>query len=145
MSLTSALVFELGAHAGVSGKVSTRIYIGRAPGGAAPTFPMLIVDLVDSEQVMTLGGAVPLARYLYDIDVVATTYAEVRDTAEQVRLLLHGNTGDAAFGDTGKTVDVREIVLTNMGDSRDGPDDASDRPVFVRNMSVSIWWRQPTS
>ena len=144
MSLTRALIFELGAHAGVSGNVSTRIYISRPP-RESPTYPMLIVDLVDSEQVMTLGGAVALARYTYDIDVEARTYAEARDTAEQVRLLLHGNTGDAAFGDTGKTVDVREIVLTNMGDSRDGPDDASDRPVFVRNMSVSIWWRQPTS
>ena len=144
MSLTRALIFELGADAGVSGKVSTRIYIARPP-RESPTYPMLIVDLVDSEQVMTLGGSVPLARWMYDIDVEARTYAEVRDTAEQVRLLLHGNTGDANFGDTGKTVDVREIVLSGMGDSRDGPDDASDRPVFVRNMSFSIWWRQPTS
>ena len=60
MSLTSALVFELGAHAGVSGKVSTRIYIARPP-RESPTYPMLIVDLVDSEHVMTLGGAAALA------------------------------------------------------------------------------------
>ena len=144
MSLTRALIFELGAHAGVSGKVSTRIYISRPP-RESPTYPMLIVDLADTQSVTTMDGKAGLAMYSYDIDVEARTYAEVRDTAEQVRLLLHGNTGDAAFGDTGKTVDVREIVLTNMGDSRDGPDDASDRPVFVRNMSVSIWWRQPTS
>ena len=144
MSLTSALVFELGAHAGVSGKVSTRIYISRPP-RESPTYPMLIVDLVDSEQVMTLGGAAALARYTYDIDVEARTYAEVRDTAEQVRILLDGNTGDAAFGDTGETVDVKSITFQGMSDSRDGPDDASDRPVFVRNMAFDIWWAEPTS
>ncbi|MCH7872241.1 MAG: hypothetical protein IID33_11130 [Planctomycetes bacterium] len=106
---------------------------------------MLIVDLADSQHVTTMDGKAGLAMYSYDIDVVATTYAEVRDTAEQVRILLDGNTGDATFGDTGETVDVKSITFQGMSDSRDGPDDASDRPVFVRNMAFDIWWAEPTS
>ena len=144
MSLTRALIFELGADAGVSGKVSTRIYIARPP-RESPTYPMLIVDLADSQHVTTMDGKAGLAMYSYDIDVEARSYVELNDTAEQVRLLLDGNTGDATFGDTGKTVDVKSITLQGMSDSRDGPDDASDRPVFVRNMAFDIWWAESTS
>ncbi|HDZ21936.1 hypothetical protein LCGC14_0714630 [marine sediment metagenome] len=144
MSLTRALIYELEQDSGVSGKVSDRIFIGR-PSRESPTYPMLIVDLTDTQHVTTNDGKAGLAMYTYDIEVEARTYEELNDTAKTVRILLDGNTGDATFGETAKTVDVKSITLQGQSDSKDGPDDGSDRPVFVRTMTFDIWWAESTS
>ena len=147
MSLQRALIYELVQDSGVSAKVSTRVYPIRPPRGQATKYPLLLVNLRDSEHGSTSSGADGLAMYSYEITVEAETYGELEATAKTVRVLLHGNTGDDSFGDlaNSKSVEVLSITASGTRDSYDGPSDGSDRGVYVRELDFDIWWREPTS
>lgn len=145
MSLESALHYELVNDSDVSAKVSTRVYAIKPPHGVATKYPNLLLSLQDSQHGSTFDGDDNTRKSTYEITVQAETYGELEDTVEAVEDLLHGNNGNPVFGDlaNGRSVDVLSISLQDTRDSMDGPNDASDRGVYVREMDFDISWRKP--
>lgn len=92
MKIEDALRAYLTTHAGLSAKVSNRIYALHAP--ANVTFPFIVYRRISTERLLTHDQTDHgLANPRIQFDVIAKGYAEALDIAEQLRAALQGYQG----------------------------------------------------
>ena len=108
---------------------STRIYFGSLP--QRPTYPAIVLHLIDRESTRHLTNAGGIARSRLQVDCFGMTHNDAENLAEQVRLVTEHYTG--AWG----TETVRHSQVLGVTDLSEDPRDGSQLVNHIRSMDVT--------
>lgn len=128
----------LANDAGVSALVSTRIYPDRVP-QAAPTYPLIVVQLVTEESVVNMTGISGLGQSRVQVDYYAKTRLEAATGQEAVRLAL------THYNGTSQSVVVRRILPSTGTAFYDDPQDKSDLGLYRHVRDYNCHYVEATS
>ena len=121
MSMQSALRTRLLADATISGLVSTRIYDGQAPQGAA--FPRILIQQISGGSDYHLTGETRVADAIFQIGCWSKTTAEASAIADAIRLEISGKRG--TYGSGGDIATVESCQRTGSFITHEDPVDGS--------------------
>lgn len=114
------------AQAGVSALVGTRVYASHLP--QQPTLPAITFNRITGQRELMHSGRSGLAHPQFQVDCWADDYTEVKQLAEQVRLVLEGY-GGSMGSSTG-------CAVVWFGDIDDFDEESESYRVII---TVEIW------
>ena len=120
----------LAGESSVTNLVSTRIYIGKAPQGAA--LPHIVITQMDSEENVALDGTGGLRFVDFDIDCKADRSVEAEALGKAVRTFLDDYTGTAGSETVGA------VIVNSESTDFEPPHDASDVGIHTTLLDVTI-------
>lgn len=120
----------------VTTHVAGRVYFQALP--QDPTFPAIVLNLLQCESRRHLTDAAGLARAQLQVDVYADTHDTAYTAAEAVRLVTEHYTG--AWGAT----TVRNAFVESSRDITEPPVDGSQLFVRIWSLDVIAWHTEAT-
>ena len=131
MTIEEALKSRLTSYAGLAALIGSRAFPMALPEN--PTLPAVVYQRISGTREQALGGSTGLARPRFQVIVWATTYAQARAAATQVRLALDG--WDGVLGGTGGV--QASITLLNEIDAVQ-----TDPEQYGAILDFGVWHRE---
>lgn len=128
--MRAGLVALLAAEGSITTYTSSRIYINKAPQGAA--LPHIIITQLDSEEHKTFDTTSSLRTITFDIDCVSDRSVEAEDVADAVRVYLDDFTGTAG------SFTIAAVLYQSESDDYIPPQDASDNGKHITTLTFDV-------
>lgn len=139
MSLKAALHQYLASKTAVTTLVpSARIVRGKRPAGTA--LPCIAYWRVSETDEDHQGGASGLAMTRVQLDIWATTDAEMESIRTALRDVLHG-LQHTTIGSGGNAVNVETMIIENSTDEIEWPEDGADPGRFSCSIDLVVWYQ----
>jgi Protein of unknown function (DUF3168) len=106
--IEEAIYTRLTGFAGLFALIGTRVFANTVEQN--DTYPAIFYQRISGARFHSLTGSSGLARPVFQFDILAKTYPEVKAVAEQVRLCLDGYQG------TVSGVEINSALLLNDED-----------------------------
>lgn len=123
--IEQAIYTRLGAFAGLTALVSTRIYPALLP--QDPVYPAVTYTTISAERVSAMGADPGVARRRMQVSAWGATFTSASDVAEQVRAALQRHRG---------TADGTEILDIYVENTLDLYDDLAKVHQVVTDLDV---------
>jgi hypothetical protein len=128
--LRSALI----ANPAVSALVASRVYPLLAPKTAS--LPFITWRRAGISREHTLAGPMGMPNVTVEVQSFATTYEDVRELADRVRLVLDG------YGGTVNNVEVKNVSLENEADDFVQLAGGDIPPVYQVTQTFNVLWQE---
>lgn len=128
--LRSALI----GNAAVSSMVGSRVYPLLAPKTAS--LPFITWRRAGISREHTLAGPMGMPNVSVEVQSFATTYEDVRELADRVRLVLDG------YGGTVNNVEVKNVSLENEADDFVQLAGGDLPPVYQVTQTFNVLWQE---
>lgn len=139
MSLKAALHQYLASKTAVTSLVpAARIVRGKRPAGTA--LPWIAYRRVSETDEDYQGGASGLAMCRLQLDIWATTDAQMESIRAALRDVLHG-LNHTTVGTGGNATTVESMVVENSTDEIEWPEDAADPSRYSCSIDLVVWYQ----
>lgn len=128
--MRDGLVALLAGESTVNALVGSRVYVHRAPQGAA--YPHIVITQMSTEEFKSLDQTSGLRMITFDIDCKAKTSLGSVALANAVRVFLDDFTGTAG------SYTIQAVLFNDEADDYESPEDGSDNGVYVVTLDMDI-------
>lgn len=131
----TAIVQLLMNDTGVSGIVSSRVWLNSAPQQKdADILPYIVGHVVDKQHAHHLRGASGIAWTRLQLNLFASSYREAKELADAARIALDGFRGAVSVGTN--TVEIKHLMMDMEQDNFNPPIDGSQKG---RHQVIQDW------